>query len=100
MSIPAITPAALPVIPQLTLPSLTGTPGSTDFGQVLQATINQVEQSGKDADTAVKKFLTGEEGELHTTALAAQKADLQFDLFLQVRNKVVSGYQEIMRMTL
>ena len=36
--------------------------------------------------------------ELHTTILAAQRAELSFDLFLQARNKVVSAYQEIMRM--
>jgi flagellar hook-basal body complex protein FliE len=35
---------------------------------------------------------------LHTTVLATQRAELSFDLFLQVRNKVVAAYQEIMRM--
>ncbi len=46
----------------------------------------------------MQKFLTGENEELHTTVLAAQKAEIAFDLGLQVRNKVVSAYQEIMRM--
>ena len=36
--------------------------------------------------------------ELHATALAVQRAELAFDLFLQARNKVVQAYQEIMRM--
>jgi len=46
----------------------------------------------------VEQFLSGEGGELHSTILATQKAELSFDLFLQMRNKVVSAYQEIMRM--
>jgi flagellar hook-basal body complex protein FliE len=35
--------------------------------------------------------------ELHSTVLAAQKAELSFEMFLQMRNKVVQAYQEIMR---
>ena len=48
--------------------------------------------------TPVQKFLTGENEELHTTILATQKAELAFELGLQVRNKVVDAYQEIMKM--
>ena len=44
------------------------------------------------------RFLSGEGEDLHTTILATQQAELSFDLFLQMRNKVVSAYQEIMRM--
>ncbi|MBV9506671.1 MAG: flagellar hook-basal body complex protein FliE, partial [Acidobacteriia bacterium] len=36
--------------------------------------------------------------ELHSTILATERAQLSFDLFMQARNKVVSAYQEIMRM--
>ncbi len=40
-----------------------------------------------------------EDGEdLHTTILATQRAELEFQMFMQVRNKVVSAYQEIMKM--
>ena len=35
---------------------------------------------------------------MHSVILASQRAELEFDMFLQVRNKVVSAYQEIMRM--
>ena len=91
-----INPTTLPVIPQI--PLTPGTSAPSDFGQILQSTINQVEQTNKTADAAVSRFLSGEEGELHTTVLATQKADLQFEMFMQVRNKVVGAYQEIMRM--
>ena len=99
MSIPAINPASLPQIPQIPLTAAAGgVSGPSDFGQILQSTINQVEQTNKTADNAVSRFLSGEEGELHTTVLATQKADLQFEMFMQVRNKVIGAYQEIMKM--
>jgi flagellar hook-basal body complex protein FliE len=73
-----------------------GKPG--EFQNLLEGTIQKLESINNDASDAVQKFLTGENEELHTTVLAAQKAELAFDLGLQVRNKVVSAYQEIMRM--
>jgi flagellar hook-basal body complex protein FliE len=69
-----------------------------EFQNVLQGTIQELQSIQSDAADAVHKFLTGENEELHTTALAAEKAEIAFDLGLQVRNKVVSAYQEIMRM--
>ena len=69
----------------------------TTFKSVLENTINNVEQTRSDANQAVSGFLNGEDVELHTTILAAQKAELSFEMFLQVRNKVVQAYQEIMR---
>ncbi len=49
------------------------------------------------ATQAVQRFLSGDGQELHSAILAVQRADLTFELGLQVRNKVVSAYQEIMR---
>jgi flagellar hook-basal body complex protein FliE len=46
----------------------------------------------------VERFLSGEGEDLHSTILASQRADLEFQMFMQVRNKVVSAYQEIMKM--
>ena len=60
--------------------------------------IQNVEGSRQNASASVEQFLSGEGDELHTTILATQQAELSFELFLQVRNKVVSAYQEIMRM--
>jgi flagellar hook-basal body complex protein FliE len=68
------------------------------FGEVLSSAIRSVETIGQNASASVERFLAGEGEELHSTILATQRAELSFDLFLQVRNKVVSAYQEIMRM--
>jgi flagellar hook-basal body complex protein FliE len=68
------------------------------FQEVLANAIQNVETFGRDASASVQRFLSGEGEELHTTIMATQRADLAFELFLQARNKVVSAYQEIMRM--
>jgi flagellar hook-basal body complex protein FliE len=74
--------------------------GSDAFGSALESAIGKLEQMRGEADGAVQKLLTGEGGELHTVALQAQRAEIAFDLGLQVRNKIVSAYQEVMRMQL
>ena len=72
--------------------------GTGAFQSMLEGMIGNVEQSHTQATQAAQNFLSGGDEELHSVALAAQRADLQFNLFLQVRNKAVSAYQEIMRM--
>jgi len=89
-----ITPLTLPQLNQATSPA--GQPG--EFQKVLTGAINQVESLGNSAAASVQKFLSGDTDELHTTILATQKAELAFQLGLQVRNKVVDAYQEIMKM--
>jgi flagellar hook-basal body complex protein FliE len=69
-----------------------------DFKSVLESAVQQVESSRASADAAIKGFLNGENQELHSTILATQTAELQFEMFMQVRNKVTSAYEEIMRM--
>jgi flagellar hook-basal body complex protein FliE len=72
-------------------------PGA-DFSSVLSDAIGRVEQFQQNAHSSIGKFLSGEDEEVHKVALATQQATISFDLFLQVRNKVVSAYQEVMRM--
>ena len=68
------------------------------FQKVFAQSIASVETQRNAAQQSVDQFLAGEGGEIHQVALATQKAELSFEMFLQVRNKVVSAYQEIMRM--
>lgn len=86
-------------MPSLPAPaSAAGAPG--EFQNVLQSAVGAIQGLQNDASTAVQSFLTGENEELHTTVLATQRAEMAFELGLQVRNKVVSAYQEIMKMQL
>jgi len=71
---------------------------ASGFQQVLSAALSHVAGSSSDAEAAVSNYLAGGNQELHSTILATQNASLDFELLLQVRNKVVSAYEEIMRM--
>jgi flagellar hook-basal body complex protein FliE len=89
--------AALPVIAPVS-------PGSTDkagaFQSVLSQAIETVEGQHQSAEQSINRLLSGEGEELHRTAMATQQAEMSFNLFMQVRNKVVQAYQEVMRMQL
>ena len=84
-------------IPQLATPAPKSS-GTDAFGQLFSDAIQKVESFQTNAKVSADKFLSGEGEELHKVALNAQQAQLSFELFMQVRNKVVSAYQEVMRM--
>lgn len=73
-------------------------PEGAAFADVLAKAINGVEDLRLEADAATNRFLTGETQEIHQMVLSGQRAELAFEAFLQVRNKVVQAYQEVMRM--
>ncbi len=87
---------SVPGLAPIATPGLSSQPGA--FQNVLQGAIQSIESANNTATDSVQKFLTGENEELHTAILAVQQASVAFDLGLQVRNKVVDAYQEIMRM--
>ena len=72
--------------------------GGTSFKDILSSAIGEVENSRSSASKSVEQFLSGDGEDLHSTILATQRAELEFQMFMQVRNKVVSAYQEIMKM--
>ena len=94
-----ITPINLPALPQMSAAQAGGAQGY-DFQAMLRGAIGQVENARSTANDAIQKFVAGQNQELHSTVLATQNAELQFEMLMQVRNKVVSAYEEIMRMQL
>ncbi|HMJ63423.1 MAG TPA: flagellar hook-basal body complex protein FliE [Bryobacteraceae bacterium] len=96
-----ISPITVPIATPSLATSLV-TPGAAatgaSFQNLLHSAIQNVEASSASASSAVQGYLAGGPQELHSTILAAQSAELDFEMFLQVRNKVVSAYEEIMRM--
>ncbi len=72
------------------------TPGA--FSAALSGALRGVDQLQKSAEAEAARFLSGEAVDIHQVALAHQRAQLSFELFLQMRNKVIQAYQEIMRM--
>jgi len=79
-------------------PAAAGSGSGASFQNVFEKAVAGVQDLQQNADQGIERFLAGEGEELHTVVMASQKAELAFELFLQVRNKVVSAYQEIMRM--
>jgi flagellar hook-basal body complex protein FliE len=93
-----ITPAANPfTVSALSGLTGAGTPG-VSFADVFSNAINQVESAQQTAKSAATELLAGGKGDVHSVALASQRAELSLELFQQVRNKFVSAYQEIMKM--
>jgi flagellar hook-basal body complex protein FliE len=93
LSTTGINPAMAPV-----KPIDINSPQDGLFQKIFEQSVNTVQAQQTAAQQSVDRFLSGEGEEVHQVALAAQKAELSFEMFLQVRNKVVSAYQEIMRM--
>jgi flagellar hook-basal body complex protein FliE len=87
---------SLGALPNIAKPATPASGGG--FGSALADAIGRVDQMQQNSQTSIDKFLSGEDEEVHKVALATQQAALSFDLFLQMRNKVVSAYQEVMRM--
>jgi flagellar hook-basal body complex protein FliE len=93
----AISPISAPTLPSSIQPAGETSSGN-GFQDVFSSAVGQVETMRQTASSTVQKFLSGEGEDLHTVAIATQEADLAFEMFQQVRNKVVSAYQEIMKM--
>jgi flagellar hook-basal body complex protein FliE len=97
MAVP-ITPITAPVIAPFTTPKIQAPSGADGFASMLTDAVGRMDQSNKAAQGTVDGFLSGENVEIHDMVMATQRNELQFELFLQVRNKIISAYQEVMRM--
>lgn len=69
-----------------------------DFGSQLTQAIDSVNQAQVQRDQLVEGMVRGEALEVHDIMSAAEEAQLAFDLMLEVRNKLLEAYQEVMRM--
>ena len=85
-------------VPEIRMPQSPSEKSGPGFGEILKDAISTVNELQKQSDQEIQKLMTGESQDLHTTVIAMQKADLSFQMMMQVRNKIVQAYQEIMRM--
>ena len=97
-NIPRILPAPANVKTSQTLPQNGQAPASAGetFSGMLKDAINQVNNLDQTSQTELKKYLNNE-SDLHSVMIALEKADVSFQMMMQVRNKIVSAYQEIMK---
>ncbi|MDR1309379.1 MAG: flagellar hook-basal body complex protein FliE [Deltaproteobacteria bacterium] len=68
------------------------------FADHLKATLANTNDLQHQAKTAMEELATGRNGNIHETLLSMSKAETSFKMVMQVRNKVLNAYQEIMRM--
>lgn len=73
-------------------------PREWGFVETLRGAIDQAEELQGAADAKVSGLLAGNGMDVHSAMIAVEKADLSFQLMMQVRNKIVAAYQEISRM--
>ena len=98
MSLP-VAPTSLS-IPPITAPTAApqSSPGGGAFQSAFADAISKVDGYQQNAQASVDRFLSGEGEELHHVAIATQQAELSFQMFMQVRNKIVTAYQQVMQM--
>lgn len=75
----------------------TGAAEGQNFSQVFSDAIEKINDDQKASKQAIRDYMSGENTNLHETLLSLEKADISFKMMMQVRSKLVSAYQEIMR---
>lgn len=96
-------PGLLPSVPGLSASTGTnagtgagaGAAGEADFMSTLRNAMDQVGELQSEADGKVAQLLTGNGQDVHSTMIAVQKANLAFEMMVQVRNKIVQAYQQV-----
>jgi flagellar hook-basal body complex protein FliE len=73
-------------------------PGASGFGEALGDAVKSLDAVQKEADAASTAMAAGENVEIHDVMLAQDRASISMQLAVQVRNKMVEAYQDIMRM--
>jgi flagellar hook-basal body complex protein FliE len=74
-----------------------GTPADegSNFASQLQAAFNHIEQLHSDADQQIAGLLSGQGEDIHKVMIAVEKANLSFQLMMQVRNKIIQAYRDV-----
>lgn len=68
------------------------------FASVLERYIRGLDETLKQGEESTLRLLAGEDIDLHSVVIAQERAALELSLAIQVRNKIIEAYQEIMRM--
>lgn len=71
--------------------------GATPFADTLKQSIAEINHLQVQADRAIEDLAAGRSSNIQDTIMAVEKADISFKLMMEVRNKIISAYQEVMR---
>jgi len=97
---------ALQGVPLVGQPGRVGQPAATppqkpsevSFKDVLKGAVEEVDQLQHDAETSIQNLTAGKVENVHEVMIALDKADMSFRTMMEVRNKLVDAYREVMRM--
>jgi len=84
--------------PAAPLPKVADEVAKNNFGSYLKDALGEVHELQGKASEAIQQMVGEGKGDLQDTMIALEKADVSFRLMMQIRNKVLDAYQEIMRM--
>jgi len=74
------------------------TKGKVSFADVLKNKVQEINELQLDADKAISRVELEDSGSIHEAMIALEKASISFRAMMQVRNKILEAYQEVMRM--
>ena len=94
----ALTPVATPFTPKIGAAPGTDVVQPGGFGQLFDKLVNSVDAKQYEATQLSRQVLLGQNDQLHQSVIAMQEASVAFSLMVEVRNKLVDSYQELMRM--
>ncbi len=80
-----------PAMPTTTIPK-------EGFGSMLDGLVSTVDAKQRASQAEARKVLLGDSDQLHQSVIAMQEASVAFTMMVEVRNKLVESYQELMRM--
>lgn len=91
---------AIPSSPDILKASSTGDPKSTavPFTEMLRKAVDSINEMQAKADMLTERLATGEVTDIHKVMLAVEQVNIALQLTMQIRNKVIESYQEVMRM--
>ena len=70
----------------------------TSFVDLLEKSVEKVNSLQKQADVAIDDLVIGNSKDIAQTMIMMEKADVSFRLMMQIRNKIIQAYEEVMRM--
>ena len=79
-------------------PAGIGGEGNSQFLELLKEGIADVNKGMRESDKASMDLATGKSSNIHQTMLSVTKAELGFNMMVQLRNKAIEAYQDVMRM--
>jgi flagellar hook-basal body complex protein FliE len=96
-NIPKVTPQQVRSV-DTGIPRPSGNGEGSSFKDVLKDSVGEVQRLQNEADATIRQLVAGEIKDVSQAMVAIEKADVSFQTMMAVRNKIVSAYEEVMRM--